>query len=73
MMFGPPKIAVATPMFNGIATMREIIESVRTQDYKNWEPIVIDRRSTDGTLELLDAYAHLQCVPEKENGVKCTT
>jgi len=57
----------------GITTIREIVERVRTQDYKNWEPIVIDGGSTDGTLELLGAYAYLQWAPEKDNGVKCTT
>ena len=72
-MSGPPKIAVARPTFNGIATMREIIESVPTQDYKNWEHIVIDGRSIDGTVELLGTYAHLQWVSEKDNGVKCIT
>ena len=73
MMSGPPKISVATPTFNGIATIRETIESVRTQEYKNWEHIVIDGRSIDGTVELLGTYAHLQWVLEKDTGVKCTT
>jgi len=72
-MSGPPKISVATPTFNGIATIRETIESVRTQEYKNWEHIVIDGRSIDGTVELLGTYAHLQWVLEKDTGVKCTT
>ena len=73
MMSGLPKIAVATPTFNGIAAIREIIESVPTQDYKNWEHIVVDGRSIDGTVKLLGTDAHLQWVPEKDNGVKCTT
>jgi hypothetical protein len=73
MMSGPPKISVATPAFIGIATIREIIESVRTQDCKNWEHIVIDGRSIDGAVEPPVIYTHLQWVPEKDNGVKCTT
>jgi glycosyltransferase involved in cell wall biosynthesis len=72
-MFGPPKIAVATPASNWIATIREIIERVRTQDCKNWEHIVIDGRSIDGTVEPPVIYAHLQWVPEKDIAVKCTT
>ena len=72
-MSGPPKISVVTPTFNGIATLHEIIESVRTQDYRNWEQIVIDGRSTDGTVELLDTYAQLQWASEKGSGAKCTT
>ncbi len=63
-----PKISVVTPTFNGIATLRETIESVLAQDYKNWEHIVIDGGSTDGTLDLLGEYPHLQWVSEKDNG-----
>jgi glycosyltransferase involved in cell wall biosynthesis len=67
-MSGPPKISVVTPTFNGIATLRETIESVLAQDYKNWEHIVIDGGSTDGTVDLLHAYSHLKWVSEKDNG-----
>ena len=73
MMSAPPKISVAAPTFNGIATTREIIESVRAQDYKDWEHILIDGGSTNGTVELLGTDVHLQWMPEKDNGVKCTT
>jgi len=62
------KISIVTPSFNGIATLRETIESVLAQDYKNWEHIVIDGGSTDGTLDLLRSYPHLQWVSEKDKG-----
>src|SRR5947209_2371212 len=67
-MSAPLKISVVTPTFNGIATLRETIESVLTQDYQNWEHIVIDGGSTDGTLDLLRSYAHLQWLSEKDEG-----
>jgi glycosyltransferase involved in cell wall biosynthesis len=67
-MSAPPKISVVTPTFNGIATLRETIESVLNQDYKNWEHIVTDGGSTDGTLDLLRSYPHLQWVSEKDEG-----
>ena len=74
MMSGAPQIVVATPASKGIATIRKIIERVQTQDCKNWEHIVIDGRSTGGTVESPGYLCtHLQWVPEKENGVKCTT
>jgi glycosyltransferase involved in cell wall biosynthesis len=62
------KISIVTPTFNGIATLRETIESVLSQDYKNWEHIVIDGGSTDGTVDLLQGYSHLQWVSEKDKG-----
>jgi glycosyltransferase involved in cell wall biosynthesis len=64
----PPKISIVTPAFNGIATLRETIESVHAQDYKSWEHIVIDGGSTDGTVDLLRGYPHLQWVSEKDQG-----
>jgi glycosyltransferase involved in cell wall biosynthesis len=63
-----PKISVVTPTFNGIATLRETIESVLAQDYKNWEHIVIDGGSTDGTVNLLRSYPHVQWVSETDKG-----
>jgi glycosyltransferase involved in cell wall biosynthesis len=63
-----PSISVITPCFNSIHTIRETIESVRGQDYKNWEHIVIDGGSTDGTLEVLKEYPHLFWVSEKDRG-----
>jgi glycosyltransferase involved in cell wall biosynthesis len=48
--------------------LRETIESVRSQDYKNWEHIVIDGASTDGTIDLLRSYPHLQWTSEKDHG-----
>lgn len=62
------KISVVTPTFNGINTLRETIESVRAQDYQNWEHIVIDGGSTDGTVDLLRSYPHLKWVSEKDRG-----
>ena len=67
-MASSPKISIVTPTFNGMATLRETIESVRSQDYKNWEHIVIDGGSTDGTVDLLRSYPHLQWVSEKDRG-----
>ena len=63
-----PKISVVTPTFNGINTLRETIESLLAQDYKNWEHIAIDGGSTDGTVNLLRSYPHVQWVSEPDKG-----
>ena len=57
-MMTSPKISIVTPTFNSAATLRETIESVLAQDYKNWEHIVMDGGSTDGTLDILRSYPH---------------
>jgi glycosyltransferase involved in cell wall biosynthesis len=67
-MSNPPKISVITPSFNSIHTIRETIESVLCQDYKNWEHIVMDGGSKDGTVEVLKSYPHLKWVSEKDEG-----
>jgi len=67
-MSARPTISIVTPTFNSIATLKETIESVLAQDYKNWEHIVIDGGSTDGTLDLLRSYLHLQWISEKDQG-----
>jgi len=67
-MLSTPKISIVTPTFNSHVTLRETIESVLTQDYKNWEHIVIDGGSTDGTLDILRRYPRLQWISEKDRG-----
>jgi glycosyltransferase involved in cell wall biosynthesis len=62
------RVSVVTPTFNCAKTLRETIESVRNQDYKNWEHIVTDGGSTDGTLDIIRSYPHLQWTSEKDEG-----
>jgi glycosyltransferase involved in cell wall biosynthesis len=63
-----PKISVVTPSFNSIHTLRQTLESVRSQEYPNWEHIVMDGGSTDGTVELLKSSPHLIWESEKDPG-----
>jgi glycosyltransferase involved in cell wall biosynthesis len=64
----PPKISVVTPCFNSIHTLRETIDSVAAQDYPRVEHLVMDGGSTDGTLDVLRSYPHLNWVSEKDEG-----
>ena len=63
-----PKISVVTATYNSIATLRETIESVRSQSYPDLEHLVIDGGSRDGTLDILKEYPHLQWISEKDEG-----
>jgi GT2 family glycosyltransferase len=63
-----PKISVVTPSFNSVGTIGATIESVLRQDYANWEHIVVDGGSTDGTLRVLERYRRLTWASEKDEG-----
>ena len=67
-MAGFPRISVITPCFNSSPTIRETLESVRSQDYTNWEHIAVDGGSTDGTVEILKSYPGLLWTSEKDEG-----
>lgn len=53
-----PEVSVAMPVFNAAATVREAIESIRAQTLENWELVIVDDGSTDGTEDLLRDFAH---------------
>ena len=63
-----PRISIITPSFNSVSTVGETIGSVLAQDSKNWEHIVVDGGSRDGTVELLKKYPHLHWNSEKDEG-----
>ena len=50
------KISVITVVKNSSKTIEKTIQSLLNQKYENIEYLVIDGKSTDGTLEILDKY-----------------
>ncbi len=46
-----PKISIITINLNNLEGLRKTLESVKTQTYTNFELIVVDGGSTDGSLE----------------------
>ena len=64
-----PKITIITVCFNSIKTIQDTIDSIRSQDYKNIEYIVIDGGSLDGTIgvieENLDIIDYYMSEPDK--------
>ncbi len=47
-------VSIIIPTFNRLDKLVNAIESVRKQSYKNYEIIVVDNCSTDGTIEYLN-------------------
>ena len=48
-----PKISIITVVFNGIEYIDLTILSVINQKYTNFEYIIIDGKSNDGTLDVI--------------------
>jgi glycosyltransferase involved in cell wall biosynthesis len=52
-----PFVSVVTPFYNTEAYLKECIESVLTQSYKNFEYILLDNCSDDGSTQIATRYA----------------
>lgn len=63
-----PKISIITPSFNAVEYIEEAILSVLNQGYDNFEHIIMDGGSDDGTVDILKKYDHLIWVSEKDSG-----
>ena len=50
------KVTVITPVFNNKEDIINAIESIRNQSYVNWEYIIVDDCSRDGTYQLINEY-----------------
>jgi glycosyltransferase involved in cell wall biosynthesis len=52
-----PMVSVVVPAHNEAQNISECIESVLAQTHQNWECIILDNCSTDGTGEIAHQYA----------------
>jgi glycosyltransferase involved in cell wall biosynthesis len=54
-MHTAPAISILTPVWNGLPYIKECVDSVLAQDFQDWEMIVGDNASDDGTTEYLQS------------------
>src|SRR6266508_180906 len=52
-----PLVSIGMPVFNGQRFIRQALDSLLSMDYPNFELIISDNASTDGTAEICQDYA----------------
>ena len=67
---GVPKISIVMPSYNQVSFIERSILSILNQDYPNYELIIIDGGSTDGTVDLIKKYQKyvFYFISEKDRG-----
>ncbi|MBO8161871.1 MAG: glycosyltransferase [Thermosipho sp. (in: Bacteria)] len=68
------KISILTVTLNSVKTLKNTISSVIKQTYNNYEHIIVDGGSFDGTLDLICEYARkypdkVKWISEKDSGI----
>lgn len=66
-----PKISIIVPVYNMELYLRECLDSIKDQTFKDWECIIVDDGSTDRSPEICDEYQNMDSrfkVIHKENG-----
>jgi len=65
------KTTVVIPNYNGIKYLADCLDSLKNQTDKDFEILVVDNGSTDGSFELLADYPEVQSIRFKENTGFC--
>ena len=65
------KISLITVTYNSERYLEECILSVIKQNYKNIEHIIVDGKSTDSTVSIIERYSPniSHWISEKDNGI----
>ena len=64
-----PQFTIVTPSFNYAKYIRECLDSVRNQEGVTVEHLVFDAGSTDGSLDILREYPHVNLTVEPDKGM----
>ena len=65
------KVSIITVVYNNRNTIKDAIESVLNQTYKNIEYIIVDGASTDGTIDIVKSYGDkiTKFISEPDKGI----
>ncbi len=68
-----PKISIVTPCHNAERYVGALLESVRRQTFRDWEQIVVDDGSSDGSVPIVERFAsedsRVRVVRQAQGGV----
>lgn len=66
-----PKVSIITVTYNAEEVLAKTLDSIRKQEYKNIESIIVDGGSSDATLSIVDKYSDIvsKCISEPDNGL----
>lgn len=64
-----PSVSVIIPTFNRLELLKETIESVRNQTFKDLEIIVVNDGSSDGTAEWLESQSDIRTLSQANSGI----
>ena len=64
------KISIITVSFNAAKTISRTLQSIADQTYADIEHIVVDGKSTDDTMEIVQTYPHIaHCISGQDKGM----
>jgi len=68
-----PLVSIVIPLFNKVDWITQTLNSVANQEYDNWECIIVDDGSTDGSFELVSSLVerlpgNWRLIPQENSG-----
>ncbi len=63
-----PQVTVVLPCYNAEDTLREVLQSIVTQDYPSFEVIAVDDGSTDTTKKIIEEFPSVKLIAQKNGG-----
>jgi GT2 family glycosyltransferase len=65
---GPPSVSVVIPSWNGRRQLEGVLESLEAQEYDDFETIVVDNGSSDGSVDFLaECWPQVRVLALEEN------
>lgn len=72
-MDNKPTISIIVPVYNTEKYLRRCLDSIVVQTHRDWECIIVDDGSTDGSASICDRYAskdnRFKVIHKKNEGV----